>query len=136
MKQGLEEPLPAGIVRVYKTDYAGELQFLGEDRIEHTPQDEKLKIATGSAFDLAVTRNQTDYQRINDKVERVSYEIQINNSKSEAQKVTVVEHLFGEWEVLESSDPYEKTAAFKMEFKVAIPANGTKIISYTVERRY
>lgn len=132
---GLGRPLPAGIVKVYKTDYAGELQFLGEDRIEHIPQNKKLEIAIGSAFDLTVTRNQTDYQRISDNVERVSYEIEINNSKSEAQNVTVVEHLFGEWEILESSDAYEKTDAFTIEFKVAIPAKGTKVISYTVERR-
>jgi len=133
---GLGRPLPAGIVKVYKTDYAGELQFLGEDRIEHIPQNEKLEITIGSAFDLTATRNQTDYQRISDNVERVSYEIEINNSKSEVQNVTVVEHLFGEWKILESSDSYDKTDAFTIEFRVTVPAKGTKTISYTVERRF
>ncbi len=135
-RTGLGRPLPAGTVRVYKNDYAGELQFLGEDRIKHTPENEKLKMTVGSAFDLTVTRNQTDYQRVSDNVERVSYEIEINNSKSETQNVTVVEHLFGEWKILESSDPYKKTDAFTIEFKVAVPANSTKVITYTVERRF
>ncbi|MCC4771103.1 DUF4139 domain-containing protein [Methanosarcina sp. DH2] len=133
---GIGMPLPAGIVRVYKTDSAGELQFLGEDSIEHTPQGEELKVAVGSAFDLTVTRNQTDYQRISDNVERISYEIEINNSKSEPQDVTVVEHLYGEWEILENSDEYEKTDAFTIEFRVTVPANGTKTITYTAENRF
>lgn len=105
---GLGMSLPAGLARVYKADSAGELQFLGEDSIEHTPEGEELKVAVGSAFDLTVTRNQTEYQHISDNVERVSYEIEINNSRSEPQPVTVVEHLYGDWEILESSDEYEK----------------------------
>ena len=129
-------PLPAGIVRVYKTDSAEELQFLGEDRIEHTPLGEKLKLSVGSAFDLTVTRKQTDYQRISDNVERVSYEIEINNSKSEPQNVTAVEHLYGEWEILENSDEYRKTDAFTIEFRVTVPANGTKTITYTAENHF
>lgn len=133
---GLGMPLPAGIVRVYKTDPSGGLQFLGEDRIQHIPQGEELRISTGSAFDLTVSRNQTDYRRISDNVERVSYEIEINNSRPEPQAVTVVEHLYGEWEILESSDEYEKTDAFTIEFRVTVPANGTKTVSYTVERRF
>lgn len=129
-------PLPAGIVRVYKTDSAGELQFLGEDRIEHTPEGEEMKVSVGSAFDLTVARNQTDYQHISDNVERASYEIKINSSKAEPQNVTVVEHFYGEWEILENSDEYVKTDAFTIEFKVTVPANGTKTITYTVENRF
>jgi hypothetical protein len=129
-------PLPAGVVRVYKADSAGELQFLGEDTIKHTPVGEKLKVAVGSAFDLTVTRNQTDYQRVSNNVERVGYEIKINNSKAEPQDVTVVEHLYGDWNILENSDEYVKTDAYTIEFRVAVPANGTKTITYTVENRF
>lgn len=128
--------LPAGVVRVYKTDSAGALQFLGEDRIKHSPMGKEIRVATGSAFDLTVTRNQTDYQKISDNVERVSYEIQINNSRAEPENVTVVEHFYGDWEILEHSDEYVETDAFTIEFRVTVPANGTKTISYTVENRF
>jgi len=60
----------------------------------------------------------------------------LNNSKTEAQEVTVVEHLFGQWEILESSDSYEKIDASTIEFRVMMPAKGTKLVSYTVERRF
>ncbi len=135
-KTGPGMPLPAGVVRVYKSDSAGELQFLGEDSIEHTPMGEEMKVAVGSAFDLTVTRNQTNYQRISDNVERVSYEIQINNSEAEPQNVTVVEHLYGDWNILENSDEYVKTNTFTIEFRVTVPANGTKTITYTAENRF
>ena len=47
-----------------------------------------------------------------------------------------MEHLFGQWEILEKSDSYEKTDAFTIEFRVVVPAKGTKLVSYTVERRF
>lgn len=93
-------------------------------------------MSVGSAFDLTARRNETDYQRISDNVERVTYQIEINNSKSEDQPVTIVEHLYGEWEILESSDSYEEINAFTIEFRVTVPARGTKLVTYTVERRF
>lgn len=135
-ENGLGVPLPAGIIRVYSADSSGGLQFLGEDRIKHTPDAGELRVTVGSAFDLTARRNETDFQRISDKVERVTYQIELNNSKSEAQAVTVVEHLFGQWEILESSDSYEKIDASTIEFRVMVPAKGTKPVSYTVERRF
>jgi hypothetical protein len=135
-ESGLGMPLPKGVVRIYSADSSGELQFLGEDRIKHTPEAGELRVTVGSAFDLTARRNETDYQRISDKVERVTYQIELNNSKSEAQAVTVVEHLFGQWDILESSDRYEKIDASTIEFRVMAPAKGTKLVSYTVERRF
>ncbi|MDR7665296.1 hypothetical protein RG963_05755 [Methanosarcina sp. Z-7115] len=128
--------LPKGIMRIYKADSSGGLQFLGEDRIKHIPEAGELRVAVGSSFDLIVKRNETDYHRISENVERTSYEIELNNSKADFQTVTIMEHLSGEWEILESSDSYEKTDAFTIEFRVTVPAKGTKIASYTVERRF
>ncbi|HWQ48343.1 MAG TPA: DUF4139 domain-containing protein, partial [Methanosarcina sp.] len=135
-ESGLGMPLPAGIIRVYSADSSGGLQFLGEDRIKHTPEARELRVTVGSAFDLTARRNETDYQRISDNVERVTYQIELNNRKTQAQEVTVVEHLFGQWEILDSSDSYEKIDASTIEFKVIAPEKGTKSISYTVERRF
>ncbi|MGI5991034.1 MAG: DUF4139 domain-containing protein [Methanosarcina sp.] len=135
-ESGLGMPLPKGVVRIYNVDSSGGLQFLGEDRIKHTPEAGEIRVTVGSAFDLTAKRNETDYQHISDNVERVTYQIELNNSKSEAQPVTIVEHLFGEWEILESSDSYKKIDAFTIEFRVIVPAKSTKLVSYTVERRF
>lgn len=134
--QGLGIPLPKGIVRVYQPDSEGQLQFLGEDQIDHTPRDQMIKVTVGSAFDIIGKRIQTNYEQVSNNVERTSYRIELNNTRSKAQDVKVVEHLSGDWNIIQSSDEYEKIDASTIEFKVSVPANGTKAIFYTVESKF
>lgn len=133
--KGLGKPLPKGIVRVYQPDSEGQLQFIGEDQIDHVPKGEKITVTVGNAFDVVGKRTQTGFEQVNNNVQRTSSEIELNNSKPEAQDVTVVEHFYGDWEIINSSDKYEKIDASTVEFRVSVPANGTKKISYTVENR-
>lgn len=135
-EKGLGMPLPAGTVRVYKADSQGQLQFLGEDKIDHTPKDEEIKVVVGNAFDITGTRTQTSYNKISSNVWRESYETEIKNHKSEAQKVKIVEHFYGNWEITANSDPYQKKDAFIAEWEIKVPANGSKKVSYTVEHSY
>lgn len=135
-ENGLGMPLPAGVVRVYKADSEGQLQFLGEDSIDHTPKDEEFEVNVGNSFDVTGTRTQTNYKRINDNVRQQSYEIELKNHKDEAQEVTVVEHFYGDWEITSNSDEYEKTDAYTAKWKVTVPANGSKKVSYTVRYTY
>jgi hypothetical protein len=135
-EKGLGMPLPAGVLRVYKADSEGQLQFLGEDRIDHTPKDEEVKAIIGNAFDVTGTRTQTNYNKVSTDVWRESYEIELKNHKTEAQKIRIVEHFYGDWEILTSSDPHEKKDAFRAEWEVTVPADGLKKVSYTVERSY
>ena len=61
---GLGMPMPAGVVRVYQSDTQGGAQFVGEDRIDHTPKDETLNLKIGNAFDVVCERKQTDFEKI------------------------------------------------------------------------
>ena len=135
-EKGLGMPLPAGVLRVYKADSQGQLQFLGEDRIEHTPKDEEITVIVGNAFDVKGTRTQTSYNKVSSDVRRESYETEIKNHKSQSQKVKIVEHFYGDWEITTSSDPYKKKEAFIAEWEITVPADSSKKVSYTVERRY
>ena len=63
-RAGLGMPMPAGTVRVYQADTKGGVQFVGEDRIGHTPKDETLNLKIGNAFDVVAERNQIDFQKI------------------------------------------------------------------------
>jgi hypothetical protein len=134
--KGLGIPIPKGIVRVYQQDLDGQLQFLGEDQINHIPKGEKIKVTIGNAFDVVGKRTQKSFEQISNNVQRTGYEIELNNSKPEAQDVMVVEHFYGDWKIIKSSDKYEKTDASTAEFRVSVPANGTKTISYTVENNF
>ncbi|AKB29630.1 hypothetical protein MSSIT_2911 [Methanosarcina siciliae T4/M] len=135
-EKGLGMPLPAGVMRVYKSDSDGQLQFLGEDSIDHTPKDEDVKVVVGNSFDVTATRTQTDYDKVSNDVRRQSYEIELKNHKSEAQTVRIVEHFYGDWEIITSSDSSEKTDAYTVEWEVTVPSDGSKKITFTVEYRY
>ncbi len=133
---GLGMPLPKGVVRVYKADTSGQLQFLGEDEIDHTAKDEDVRVFVGHAFDITGERKQTDYQRIGENVYRVSNEITIKNHKSESVDIVVVEHLYGDWDIITTSDTYTKKDSRTIEYRISVPADGTKTVSYTVEYTY
>ena len=62
-EQGMGVPLPAGRVRVSKLDEAdGSLEFIGEDRIDHTPKNETVQLKLGSAFDVVGERRQVEFR--------------------------------------------------------------------------
>ena len=125
-------PLPAGVVRLYKEDSRGSQQFIGEDRIEHTPKDETIRLKTGEAFDVVSERLQTDYRQVTRGVHETAWEIQLRNHKESPVRIAVVEPLSGNWKVLESSHPYEKSDAFTIRFEVDVPASESVTVRYRV----
>lgn len=126
-------PLPKGKVRVYKKDQDGALQFIGEDNIDHTPKDEKVRLYIGDAFDLVGEHTQTNFVQMSDRVQRISYEISLRNHKASEANITAVEHAQGQWKVLNSSIPFTKKDSKTFEFAAKVPANGQVKITYTIE---
>jgi hypothetical protein len=133
---GLGIPLPSGKVRVFKADTDGSLEFLGEDSIDHTPNNEEVKLYIGDAFDIIAERARTDFQRVSDKVTQETFEIKIANHKPEAVSVIVTEHVYGDWDVRSQSHPYRKIRADVIEFDIPVEADGEGILTYTVRRRF
>jgi hypothetical protein len=131
-------PLPAGIVRLYKEDSAGGLQFIGEDRIDHTPKDEDVKLKVGEAFDVVAERRQTAFQQVSSRSYESSWEVVMRNHKKEDIILKVVEPLagFSDWEVTESSFPYTKLDATTLQFAVPVPHDGEAVLTYTVRANY
>jgi len=131
-KDNLGIPLPKGIVRVYRTDKEGNLQFVGEDQIDHTVKDETLKVKMGEAFDVMGKRKQTEFKRIARNISELSWEITLRNHKPEDVTVRVNEPVPGEWEVLSASHQYEKPDAHTLRFEVPVPKDGEVKITYQV----
>lgn len=125
--------LPKGKVRVYKRDADGALQFIGEDLIDHTPRDEKIRVYLGDAFDLVGERKQTNFQRMSDRIQRMSYEISLRNHKDSSVTIVAVEHSFGQWKILSSSHAYTKKDAHTFEFSVSIPARSEVKVNFEIE---
>lgn len=124
--------LPAGIMRVYQEDRAGTLQFAGEDRIQHTPKDETVRLRLGNAFDVVAERIQTDFSRLANNVHESSYRIELRNHKEQDITVDVVESIPGDWSILESSHDHEKRDARTAVFEIPVPADGEAELTYRV----
>lgn len=129
-------PLPAGRVRFYRQDDDGQLEFTGENLIDHTPRDETVRIYTGDAFDLTGERTQTNFQINNRERDWVdeSFEIKLRNHKKEAVEITVVEHLYrwSNWNLTQTSDPYTRKDSQTIEFQVPLRPDEEKTVTYTV----
>jgi len=134
-------PMPKGVVRVYKKDSSGNAQFIGEDRIDHTPKNEKVRLKLGDAFDVTADKKQTDFKRRDvpnpwSYSFESAYEIVLKNAKKEAVTVVVREPVPGDWQMLEQSQPHEKVAAGTAEWKVKVPAQGNATLKYRVLVRW
>ncbi|HYY59651.1 MAG TPA: DUF4139 domain-containing protein [Pyrinomonadaceae bacterium] len=129
-------PLPAGTIRLYKKDDHGGQQFIGEDRIDHTPKDEDVRVKVGDAFDIVAERKQTDYKVISSSVYEYAYEITIRNHKDAPISVIVNEPIGGDWRMISSNFKAEKTEAFAARFRVQVAKDGEARLVYRVRVKY
>jgi hypothetical protein len=129
-------PLPRGRMRVYKADRSGSQQLVGEDWIDHTPKDERVRIKMGEAFDVVGERIQRDWKRIGGSVYEVEWEINLRNHKKENVVVSVIEPIPGDWEVLRETQPHEKLEAHTLRYQVPVPQEGTAKVTYRVRLRF
>src|SRR5215471_2160699 len=129
--------LPAGTIRLYKKDDKGNQQFIGEDRIDHTPKDEDVRVKVGDAFDIVAERKQTDFKVLaSGHVYEYAYEIKIRNHKDGPVHVIVNEPIGGDWEMVASTFEARKTAAFAAQFNVPVAKDGEATLSYRVRVKY
>lgn len=134
-ERGLGIPLPAGRVRVNQAAQDGSLEFIGEDLIQHTPRNEKLRIKLGNAFDIAGERKQTDYKiNTSEKWIEESFEISVRNRKQERATVKVREYMYrwSHWNLLRHSHEPVKLDAQTVDFVLDLPADGEQTVRYTV----
>lgn len=133
---GLGIPLPKGILRVYKEDSSGALQFIGEDRIDHTPKDEEIEIFLGEAFDIVGERIVLDRREIRHDIWEYDVEVTIRNHKEDDVEITYWDHVWGDWEVRRSSHEYEQRDASTVEFVFPVEADGETVVTYTIRREW
>jgi len=130
-KEGLGLPLPKGKVRIYKQDTDNALEFIGEDAIEHTPVDEKVKLFLGYAFDLTGERIEKESKKLDDRALQKTMEIHFRNHKTETVQITAQERFWGDWKIQSTSHPYVKKDAYTAEFTIEIPSDQEVVLTYT-----
>ncbi|BCM92634.1 hypothetical protein IAD21_04516 [Abditibacteriota bacterium] len=134
-ENGLGIPLPKGRLRFYRRDADGQLEFVGENIIDHTPQGETVRVATGNAFDLVGERKRLAYKIDQEgKFVDESFQITLRNRKAVPVDVRVVEHLYrgANWTLLVKSNAFVKNDANTIEFRVQVPPDAQQVVTYTV----
>lgn len=130
-------PLPKGVLRVYKNDSKGNTQFVGEDRIDHTPKNENVKLKLGEAFDVTANKMQTDYQVISKQhIFETAYKIVLKNAKSEKVMVTVQEPMPADWKILSENHQSTKTNSHLNTWQITIPAESSTTLTYRTRVKY
>lgn len=134
-------PLPKGIVRVYKNDSQGNSQFVGEDQIDHTPNNETVKLKLGDAFDVTADKKQVDFKTLprpakGNSLFESAFEIVLKNAKKEAVTVTVQEPIPGEWKIIKENHPSLKSGSNTATWNITVPAEGKTTLNYRVQVKY
>lgn len=125
--------LPRGQLRFYRRDGA-QLQFTGENVIDHTPKGETVRVNTGNAFDLIGERKRTNFKAdSSNKWVDETFEIKVRNRKTEPVEIRVVEHLYrgANWEIRQNSNTFLKTDAQTIEFRIPLPPGAEQTVTYT-----
>jgi hypothetical protein len=127
--------LPKGKVRFYSQDGDRQLEFVGENRIDHTPKDEVIRVLTGNSFDLVgehrITNNTEDGSN---RVATQTFEIKVRNRKKESVEIRVIERATrgGNWTLTAQSQPHTKKDATTFEFRVPLKPDEEKVVTYTI----
>ena len=127
--------LPKGKVRFYSQDGDRQLEFVGENQIDHTPKDETIRVLTGNSFDLVgehrMTNNTEDGSN---RIVTQTFEIKVRNRKKEPVEIRVLERAThgGNWTLTAQSQPHEKKDATSFEFRVPLKPDEEKVITYTI----
>jgi len=133
-KDHLGMALPKGKIKVYRKDEDGRNEFIGEDRIDHTPKDEEVRLYIGNAFDIVGEWRQSNYVVNDDKdFADETFEIKLRNHKKETVEIRVIQHLYrwSNWEIKSNSDAFEKVDSATIQFKVKVKPDQEKIVTYT-----
>lgn len=131
-----DEPLPAGVVRLFERDASGDLQEVGEDAIVHLPAGAPFDLRTGRAFDILAERTQTEQRPAGARGADLACEIRLRNSGAKAATVEVREFFSGRWKIEESSHEARRLDARTAEFRVPVPVGSDAILTYRASVRY
>jgi hypothetical protein len=128
-------PLPGGQVRLYENDSRGTSQFLGSDRIDHTPRNADVRLHVGDSFDVTANKKQTDFKALGDCTFDSSYDVRLSNAKETPHDVEVVEPIPGDWSIVSENLPHQKTSSTTATWHVRVPAGGTTTLTYRARVR-
>lgn len=133
---GIGVPLPKGTIKVYKQDTDDNMEFIGEDSVEHTGRNEEVKINTGKAFDIVASTLSKDQTNISRNVTERTIQVTIRNNSNEEKTIDVFYQLGGNTRILRSDIKPEIDTNNKATFTVKVPKDTQAIFSFRERTEY
>lgn len=131
---GLGSQLPAGVMRIYMRDKAGDPKFVGENAIDHTPAGSELSIKTGDAFDVTAQSTLVSDEKASKTRSRYAMKVLLRNARPEPVTVELRQGGLGQdGEVKAESLKSRRIDARTLGWSVPVPANGETTLTFTVE---
>ncbi len=131
-KEGLGIPLPKGVVKIYKKDDAdNELEFIGEDGLDHTAKDEEILLTTGNAFDLVAETVTMERVKLSNKIIEREMKVTLKNRSAKNKTITVIHNLYGNWSIMKNSLPFKKKSASQIEFEKELKPDEVYELTWT-----
>lgn len=128
---GLGMALPKGLVKVFQQETDGELEFAGEDFVEHTPDGETVSLTIGQAVDI-VSESKESLRERRGYSEVVTYIYKVKNTKQEGVKIDIDHEIFEAfWKMESSSHDYEVKSSRIVEFRVWLGAGKSASVEFT-----
>ncbi|MBK1970968.1 MULTISPECIES: DUF4139 domain-containing protein [Brevundimonas] len=130
--------LPAGVIRVYVKDEAGEPRFIGESQVDHSPAGSEIVVTTGDAFDVTVQPRLVSSERVSKRLvdyfrTRYAMEYTVRNARPEPVTVEVRQRGLGrDTELSDQSITGEMRDARTVVWRVPVPANGETKLTATI----
>ncbi len=134
---GLGDQLPTGTMRVYMRDKRGDPQFIGESAIENTPMGSSMSIRTGDAFDVKIKTVVEERTKIGGSRWKTKMRYEFTNARSQPVTIDFGQNgLWGDVRITEQSQEGKRVNADRIEWSVAVPANGKASLTATFDSRY
>lgn len=127
-------PLPKGQMRVYQRDSQEADHLTGQETIEHTPKDEKVRVTIGETFDIVGAKKILSQDRVNDNEFTMDIRIRIRNHKQVDAPVVVRDRLMGQanWTIEDNNIEFKKIDFQTVEFPLTVPANSERDVQFRV----
>jgi hypothetical protein len=143
-----EEPLPDGMVRVFKRDGEDNLTFIGQCAIKYMPMGEDVELNLGHDPDVLIERKTMDFKKYDLTMEAwgggrrvVGYttdtllKTRVRNTKNLAIQFEIERRFGGDWE-LKTSQHFDKLDSQTVRFVLQLAPGEEKTFEYTLTQRY
>ncbi len=120
--------MPKGVVSVYQ-NINNFKDFAGESKINNTPSGETIQLNIAKDFDLLGKTTVLNEIRLNDVQTEIELEITLKNRKDKNESVEIIAFLGRIFEVVSSSEKYEKIDKSNIKFTLNLDKNSEKKIN-------